>query len=57
MVVASGIINNINVTTIASDFDFMGASVGAAEGEAFLFAAQHALDNKQPLLEIGRAHV
>jgi len=30
----------------------MGASIGAAEGEAFLFAAQHAIENKQPLLVV-----
>ena len=52
MVVASGAINNINITAIASDFDFMGASIGAAEGEAFLYAAQHAIENKQPLLMV-----
>jgi acetyl-CoA carboxylase carboxyl transferase subunit beta len=52
MVVASGSINNIKITTIASDFEFMGASIGAAEGEAFLYAAQHAIENKQPLLVI-----
>ena len=52
MVVASGSIDNIQLTAIASDFDFMGASIGAAEGEAFLYAAQHAIENKQPLLVI-----
>jgi len=52
MVVASGSINNINITAIASDFDFMGASIGAAEGEAFLYAAQHAIENQQPLLMV-----
>ena len=52
MVVASGSINNIKLTAIASDFDFMGASIGAAEGEAFLYAAQHAIENKQPLLVV-----
>ena len=52
MIVAVGSINNIKITTIASDFDFMGASIGAAEGEAFLFAAQNAIENKQPLLII-----
>ncbi len=52
MIVASGSINNIKITAIASDFDFMGASIGAAEGEAFLFATQHAIENKQPLLVI-----
>ena len=50
MVVSSGSINNIKITAIASDFNFMGASIGAAEGEAFLYAAQHAIENKQPLL-------
>ena len=50
MMVASGTIDNIKITAVASDFDFMGASIGAAEGEAFLYAAQHAVDNKQPLL-------
>ena len=52
MVVAEGSINQIKITAIASDFDFMGASIGAAEGEAFLFAAQHAIENKQPLLVV-----
>ena len=52
MVVAEGSINKIKITAIASDFDFMGASIGAAEGEAFLFAAQHAIENKQPLLVV-----
>ena len=52
MVVATGSINNIKITAVASDFDFMGASIGAAEGEAFLFAAQNAIENKQPLLVV-----
>ena len=52
MVVADGSINNIKLTAIASDFNYMGASIGAAEGEAFLFAAQNSISNKQPLLVI-----
>ena len=52
MVVSTGTINNIKITAVASDFDFMGASIGAAEGEAFLYAAQHAIENKQPLLMV-----
>ena len=52
MVVAEGSISQIKITAIASDFDFMGASIGAAEGEAFLYAAQHAIENKQPLLMV-----
>ena len=52
MVVATGAIKNINVTAFASDFDFMGASIGGAEGESLLAAAQHAIENNQPLLAI-----
>ena len=52
MIVASGLINNIKVTAVASDFEFMGASIGAAEGEAFLFAAQHAIEKKEAFLVI-----
>ena len=52
MVVADGSINKIRLTAIASDFNYMGASIGAAEGEAFLFAAQHSIENNQPLLVV-----
>ena len=52
MLVVKSNINNINITAIASDFDFMGASIGAAEGEAFLYAAQHAIENQQPLFVV-----
>jgi acetyl-CoA carboxylase carboxyl transferase subunit beta len=50
MVVATGSINNIKITSIASDFDFLGASIEAAEGEAILYAVQYSIENKQPLL-------
>ena len=50
MVVATGSINNIKITAIASDFDFLGASIEAAEGEAILFATQYSIENKQSLL-------
>ncbi len=52
MVVSTGSINNIKITAIASDFNFMGASIGSAEGEAFLYATQHAIENKHPLLVV-----
>ena len=52
MVIADGSINNIRLTAIASDFNYMGASIGAAEGEAFLFATQHSIENSQPLLVV-----
>ena len=44
MMVASGTINNIKITAVASDFDFLGASMAAAEGEAFLYGIQHAIE-------------
>ena len=50
MVVADGSINNIKITAIASDFDFLGASIEAAEGEAILYAVQYSIENNQPLL-------
>ena len=50
MIVASGFINNIKTTAVASDFNFLGASMAAAEGEAFLYGIQHAIENKTPFL-------
>ena len=52
MMVVRSTINNIKITAIASDFDFMGASIEAAEGEAFLYASQHAIENQNPLLVV-----
>ena len=43
-------IKNVKLTAIASDFDFIGGSIGAAEGEAFLYGIQHAIENKQPFV-------
>jgi len=43
-------INNINITAAASDFAFIGGSMGAAEGEAILYAVQHAIENQQPFV-------
>ena len=31
---------------VQSDFDFVGGSIGAAEGEAIFYGVQHAIDNK-----------
>ena len=47
---ASGKLNGINITCGAQNFAFIGGSVGAASGEAFLHGVQHALDNKTPLI-------
>ena len=50
MMVVNANILNVKITTIASDFDFIGGSIGAAEGEAFLYGIQHAIENKQPFV-------
>ena len=43
-------INNINITAGAFDFSFIGASVGAAEGEAIIYGIQNAIDNQTPFV-------
>ena len=43
-------IKNITLTAIASDFNFIGGSIGAAEGEAFLYGIQNAIENQQPFV-------
>ena len=43
-------IKNINLTAIASDFNFIGGSIGAAEGEAFLYGIQNAIENQKPFV-------
>ena len=50
MMVVKTNIKNINITTIASDFNFIGGSIGAAEGEAFLYGIQHSIENQQPFI-------
>jgi len=43
-------INNIDITAGAFDFAFIGASVGAAEGEAIIYGIQNAIDNQTPFI-------
>jgi acetyl-CoA carboxylase carboxyl transferase subunit beta len=50
MMVIGTKIKNIKLTAIASDFNFIGGSIGAAEGEAFLYGIQHAIENQQPFI-------
>ena len=50
MIVACGKINDLKVTAVASDFDFLGASMASAEGEAFLYGIQYAIENKTPFI-------
>ena len=46
--IAKGEINGIQITAGAINFDFIGGSVGGAEGEAIIYGVQHAIDNKTP---------
>jgi acetyl-CoA carboxylase carboxyl transferase subunit beta len=50
MMVINTNIKTIKITAIASDFDFVGGSIGAAEGEAFLYGIQHAIENEHPFI-------
>ena len=50
MMVINTSIQTVKITAIASDFNFVGGSIGAAEGEAFLYGAQHAIENQQPFV-------
>jgi len=50
VVIARGKINGINITAGAINFDFIGGSVGSAEGEAIIYGVQHAIDNKNPFV-------
>ena len=43
-------IDNIYITAAASDFNYIGGSIGQAEGEAILTGIQHAIDNQQPFI-------
>ncbi len=48
VMIAEGIINGIKITAGAINFEFIGGSVGAAEGEAIIYGVQHAIDNQTP---------
>ena len=50
ILIAEGKINNIQVTVGAQNFDFIGGSVGAASGEAFVHGVQSAIDKKTPFI-------
>ena len=48
VMIAKGKVNGIEITAGAINFDFIGGSVGAAEGEAIIYGVQHAIDNQTP---------
>ena len=48
VLIAKGKVNGIEITAGAINFDFIGGSVGAAEGEAIIYGVQHAINNQTP---------
>ena len=50
IMIANGKLKGINITVGAQNFSFIGGSVGAASGEAFIHGIQSAIDNKNPFV-------
>jgi len=50
VLIAKGKVQNIDVVVGAQDFRFIGGSMGAASGEAFIAGAQHAIENDMPYI-------
>jgi acetyl-CoA carboxylase carboxyl transferase subunit beta len=48
VMIAKGKINGLDITAGAINFDFIGGSIGSAEGEAIIYGVQHAIDNNTP---------
>ena len=46
--IATGKANGIKITAGAINFEFIGGSIGAAEGEAIIYGVQHAIENQTP---------
>ena len=52
ILVASGKINGIDTTVAASNFDFIGGSLGASETEAIIYAVDYSIKNSQPFVNV-----
>ena len=50
VIIAKGILNSVEITIGATNFDFIGGSSGAAETEAIIYGVQHAIDNQTPFV-------
>ena len=48
--IAHGKLKNIDITVGAQNFSFIGGSLGAASGEAFIHGIQYAINNKTPFV-------
>ena len=46
--IAAGKVNGIKITAGAINFEFIGGSIGAAEGEAIIYGVQYAIENQTP---------
>lgn len=50
VMIASGKVNGVTITAGAINFQFIGGSIGSAEGEAIIYGIQHAIDNQNPFV-------
>ena len=50
VMIAIGKVNGVTITAGAINFQFIGGSVGSAEGEAIIYGIQHAIDNQNPFV-------
>lgn len=50
LLVMQGLLKGVPVTTCAFEFDFMGGSMGTVVGDRFVLAAEHAIQQRQPLV-------
>ena len=48
VLIAKGSLDGINITAASINFEFIGGSIGSAEGEAIIYGVQQAIDNKTP---------
>ncbi len=48
VMVATGYVDGIKITSAAVNFNFIGGSFGASEVEAIIYAVQYSIDNKTP---------
>tara|TARA_Y100001970_G_scaffold260026_1_gene341660 strand:- start:10893 stop:11822 length:930 start_codon:yes stop_codon:yes gene_type:complete len=50
ILIAEGKLNNMKITVGAQNFNFIGGSVGAASGEAFIHGVQNSINKKIPFV-------
>ena len=50
VMIAKGKVDGIEITAGAINFEFIGGSIGNAEGEGIIYGVQHAIDNQTPFV-------